>query len=50
MLQPNEELIRSLYEARERGDLEAVRSMLADDVVWSEPDLDNPASDEAFWE
>lgn len=42
MSQPNEELIRSLYEARERGDLESVRSMLAADVVWIEPDLDNP--------
>ena len=42
MTHSNEDLIRSLYEAREQGDLEAVRAMLADDIVWSEPDLDNP--------
>ena len=41
-MQSNEEMVRVLYEARNRGDLEAVRSMLADDVVWREPDLDNP--------
>lgn len=41
-MRSNEELIRNLYEARERGDLEAVRSMIAEDVVWIEPDLDNP--------
>lgn len=38
----NEKLVRSLYESRERGDLEGVQSMLADDVAWCEPDLDNP--------
>lgn len=42
MAHTNEELVRGLYEARERGDLEAVRSMLAGDIVWCEPDLDNP--------
>lgn len=42
MTRSNEELVLSLYEARERGDLAAVRSMLADGVVWIEPDLDNP--------
>ncbi len=42
MSQPNKELIRSLYEARELGDLESVRSMLTEDVAWSEPNLDNP--------
>ncbi|MGB3681486.1 MAG: nuclear transport factor 2 family protein [Rubrobacteraceae bacterium] len=42
MVQSNEDLIRSLYEARERDDLEAVRFMLADGIVWREPDLDNP--------
>lgn len=42
MARSNAELVRSLYEARERDDLQAVRSMLADDVVWREPDLDNP--------
>ena len=41
-MQSNEDLIRGLYQARERGDLEAARSMIADDVVWREPDLDNP--------
>ncbi len=40
--QSNEDIIRRLYEARDRGDLEAVRSMLVEDVIWSEPDLDNP--------
>jgi ketosteroid isomerase-like protein len=35
----NARLVRELYEARGRGDLEAVRSMLADDVVWYEPDV-----------
>ncbi len=39
MEQQNVRLVRGLYEARERGDLEAVRSMLADDVVWHEPDV-----------
>lgn len=38
----NEQLVRELYDARDRGDLEAVRSLLAEDVVWHEPDLDNP--------
>ena len=38
----NSQLVRELYEARARDDLEAVREMLADDVVWHEPDLDNP--------
>ena len=46
MSQPNEKLIRSLYEARERDDLETFRSMLADDVAWSEPDLENPHTGE----
>ena len=36
---PNVELVRRLYEARDRGDLAAVRSMLADTVVWHEPDV-----------
>ena len=36
---PNVELVRRLYEARDRGDLAAVRSMLADTVVWREPDV-----------
>ncbi len=42
MAHSNEDLIRDLYEVRERGDLEAVRTILADDIVWREPDLDNP--------
>jgi ketosteroid isomerase-like protein len=32
-------LVSALYEARERGDLETVRSMLSDEVVWHEPDV-----------
>ena len=35
----NGELIRELYKARNRGDLEAVRAVLAEDVVWHEPDV-----------
>ena len=35
----NAGLIRELYEARNRGDLEAVRKMLASDIVWHEPDV-----------
>ena len=38
----NTKLVRKLYEARGRDDLETVRSVLADDIVWHEPDLDNP--------
>jgi ketosteroid isomerase-like protein len=36
---PNVELVHRLYEARDRGDFDAVRSMLADEVVWHEPDV-----------
>ena len=39
MEEPNAGLVRRLYEARDRRDLEAVRSMLADDVLWHEPDV-----------
>lgn len=35
-------LVRAFYDARARGDLEAVRSLLADDVTWHEPDVGNP--------
>lgn len=35
------ELIRNLYEARNRGDLESVRSALAEGVVWHEPEVDS---------
>ena len=38
----NSQLVRELYDARDRGDLETVREMLAEDVVWHEPNLDNP--------
>jgi ketosteroid isomerase-like protein len=36
-LNGNERVIRALYEARARRDWEAVRALLADDVVWHEP-------------
>ena len=36
---PNAVLIRRLYEARDRNDEEAVRSMLSEGVVWHEPDV-----------
>ncbi|MGB3633814.1 MAG: nuclear transport factor 2 family protein, partial [Rubrobacteraceae bacterium] len=39
---PNVTLVCEFYAARDRGDLDAVRSYLADDVVWHEPDQDNP--------
>lgn len=39
MEHPNTGLIRRLYEARNRGDLDAVRSLLAEDVVWHEPEV-----------
>ncbi len=42
MVRSGVELIHGLYEARARGDLETVREMLAEEVVWREPDLDNP--------
>jgi ketosteroid isomerase-like protein len=35
----NARLVRELYEARARHDFEAIRSILADEVVWHEPDL-----------
>ncbi len=38
----NAELVCKLYDARARGDLETVREMLHENVVWHEPDLDNP--------
>jgi uncharacterized protein len=34
---PNEDLIRRFYEARGRGDLDLVRSILAPDVRWHDP-------------
>lgn len=39
MEQQNARLVRELYEARERGDLEGVRSVLAEDIVWREPNV-----------
>jgi ketosteroid isomerase-like protein len=36
-LHPNERLIRDWYEARERGDREAVRSAFAPGVRWHDP-------------
>lgn len=39
MEQENARLVRDLYEARARGDFDAIRLVLADDVVWHEPDL-----------
>ena len=35
----NARLVRELYEARARGDFESIRSTLADEVVWREPDV-----------
>lgn len=32
-------LVRDFYEARAAHDLEAVRSLLSEDVVWHEPDV-----------
>lgn len=32
-------LVRELYEAREQADLDRVRALLAEDVVWHEPDV-----------
>ncbi|CAN5713588.1 nuclear transport factor 2 family protein [soil metagenome] len=42
MKHPDARLVRDLYEARARNDLDSVRTMLAEDVVWHEPDQDNP--------
>ena len=39
MEHPNAVLVRELYDARARDDLEAVASMLSVDVVWHEPDV-----------
>lgn len=42
MSDANSQIVRDLYDARDLGDLETVRKMLAEDVVWHEPHLDNP--------
>jgi ketosteroid isomerase-like protein len=34
---PNEKVVRDLYAARERGDLDAVAQLLAPDIDWHEP-------------
>ncbi len=36
----NAALVRHLYDARARNDLDAVRSMLPTEIVWHEPDVD----------
>ena len=36
----NIELIRELYEARARNDIAAIRSVLDENVVWHEPELE----------
>ncbi len=36
---PKVALIRNLYEARDRNDEDAIRSVLSEDVVWHEPDV-----------
>lgn len=41
MYQSNVDLVRKLYKAREAGDEESIRSCLADDILWHEPDLDS---------
>lgn len=42
MSRSSAKLIHELYEARERGDLDTICEMLAENVVWHEPNLDNP--------
>ena len=37
MAHPNEDAFRAGYDAFLRGDLEAIRGLLADDVVWHQP-------------
>ena len=39
MEHPNAALVRRLYEARDRNDEDAIRSVLSDSVVWHEPDV-----------
>lgn len=39
MEHPNAALIRSLYEARDRHDEGAIRSVLSGGVIWHEPDV-----------
>lgn len=37
MSHPNEEALRKAYEAASRGDIEPVRNILADEIVWHLP-------------
>lgn len=37
----NADMVRAFYDARTRNDLAAVRRMLAEDVLWREPDVGN---------
>lgn len=38
---PNVGLVRAFYDTRSRGDLDAVRKMLDEDVLWREPEVGN---------
>ena len=42
MSHDDSQVIRGLYEARRGGDLESVRAVLDENVIWHEPDLNNP--------
>jgi len=37
----NADTVRAFYDARARSDLDAVREMLAEGVIWREPDVGN---------
>ena len=39
MEHPNAALIRKLYEARDRHNEDAIRSLLSEGVIWHEPDV-----------
>jgi uncharacterized protein len=43
MAHPNEELVRRLYDAFSKGDVDAIRQLFADDAVFHEPGR-NPVS------
>jgi ketosteroid isomerase-like protein len=45
MAHPNEELLRSGYEAFGRGDINAVLAIFADDIVWHIPGRSSLAAD-----
>ena len=42
MEHPNAKLIRELYDARARDDVDTIRSILADDIVWHDPGNNPP--------